>query len=269
MIDYAAEFVNYTGAFPDIEAVNVSAPGAGDGTEFIAAMVNDIWGRAQALMNYAGLSPDGVTEADGTAQILDAIAQGYGVGPGIGVIYWKNDTPAVWGDRVLLFQGQEILIATYARLFAAVYCGDATNATAPAFYATNGAGVRTTPGAGGTHFVIPDARGLSLKNIGDATISARVKTGPVSLGSVQEDQMQLLTGSTNDNMVSDDGITYSGVFSDSVQGAKVFAFNAGVSKSTTDTFDFKSSNSPDARTSATTAGNTRDSTLGTNFGITY
>ena len=36
MIDYAATFTNYSGSFPNIEAVNVSAPGAGDGTEFVA-----------------------------------------------------------------------------------------------------------------------------------------------------------------------------------------------------------------------------------------
>lgn len=140
MIDYAATFTNYTGAFPDIEAVNVSAPGAGDGTEFVAALVNDIWGRAQALLDYAGLSPDGVQEAPDTAQILEAIGKGYGVGPGIGVIYWKNGTPATNGDRVILLQGQVIEIANYPLLAAAVYVGDANNPTAPAFYKTSDAG---------------------------------------------------------------------------------------------------------------------------------
>jgi hypothetical protein len=76
MIDYAAVFTNYTGAFPNIEAQNVSAPGAGDGTEFVAALVNDIWGRAQALLDYAGLSPDGVQEAPDTAQFLTALSKG-------------------------------------------------------------------------------------------------------------------------------------------------------------------------------------------------
>ena len=93
MIDYGATFTNYSGAFPNFEAVNVSAPGAGDGTEFVAALVNDIWGRAQALLDYAGMSPDGVQEAPDTAQILTALYKGYGIGPGIGVIYWKNGTP--------------------------------------------------------------------------------------------------------------------------------------------------------------------------------
>src|SRR4030042_3751075 len=114
MIDYEASFINTDGTpFPDTLAVNVSVPGAGDGTEFIAALVNDIWGRAQALLDYAGLSPDGVTEAPDTAQILPAIGKGFGVGPGMGVTYWKNDTPVANGDRVLLLQGQVVLITDY------------------------------------------------------------------------------------------------------------------------------------------------------------
>lgn len=252
MIDYVVEFANTDGtAFPDTLAINVSAPSAGDGTEFTALMINDIWGRAQALMNYAGLTPDGVTEADGTAQVLDALAQGYGIGPGIGVTYWKNDTPAAWGDRVLLLQGQEILIASYARLFAAVYCGDANNATAPAFYATNGAGVRTTPGAGGTHFVLPDSRGLSLKNIGDATVNARVKTGPVSLGSVQEDQLQG---------------HYHRAFTSTNVGADGFPAQSGLAQNDV---TIRAAVTDGVNGTPRTGTATRDSTLGTNFGITY
>ena len=91
MIDYQTSFVNTDGvAFPDTEAVNVSAPGAGDGTEFVALMVNDIWGRAQALMDRAGLTPDGVTEAPGTAQIIEAIGKGFGVGPGFEIVTGKH-----------------------------------------------------------------------------------------------------------------------------------------------------------------------------------
>ena len=167
MIDYLASFTNTDGAaFPNTEAVNVSTPGAGDGTEFVALLVNDIWGRVQAIMDYAGLTPDGVMEAPGTAQIIEALCKGLGVGPGMGVMYWKNDTPAALGDRVLLLQGQVILIATYPLLAAAVYCGDANNATAPAFYKTSDAG-GTTRSTAGTYLVLPDTRGLSLKGVGD------------------------------------------------------------------------------------------------------
>jgi hypothetical protein len=258
MIDYLASFINTDGAaFPDTLAVNVSAPGAGDGTEFVALMVNDIWGRAMALLNYAAMTPDGVTEADGTAQFLDALSHGYGIGPGIGVTYWKNDTPAVHGDRVLLLQGQEILIATYALLFAVVYCGDASNATAPAFYATNGAGVRTTPGAGGTHFVLPDSRGLSLKNIGNATVNARVKTGPVALGEEQEDQGQDHYHQLINGAAVNIGTDTAGAALGNLNGA--FNNASKIGASTTDGVH-----------GAVRAGdNFRDSTLGTNYGITY
>ena len=189
MIDYFASFVNTDGAaFPNTEAVDVSAPGAGDGTEFVALMVNDIWGRAQALMDYAGLTPDGVTEAPDTAQILTAIGRGFAVGPGFGVTYWKNGTPATNGDRVLLMQGQTILIADYPLLAAAVYVGDASNPTAPAFYKTS-----DTPGVtrdtAGAYMVLPDTRAVVLKGAGNQTINTRVKSGP-AFGAVEEDRLQ-------------------------------------------------------------------------------
>lgn len=265
MIDYFATFTNTDlAAFPDTQAVNVSAPGAGDGTEFIAALVNDIWGRAQAMMNYAGLTPDGSAEADGTAQILDAISHGWGIGPGVGVMYWKNDTPAVHGDRVLLLQGQEIAQAAYPLLFAAVYCGDANNATAATFYSTDGAGGRLTPGGGGTHFVLPDTRGLSLKNIGDATISGRTKTGPTELGEVQEDQFQ---GHRFEN----------GVYTQTSIALQKFgdfgaSTNKNASASVSVAFDTGYTGSPltdGVNGTPRTGTNTRDSSIGTNFGITY
>jgi hypothetical protein len=268
MIDYETSFINTNlAAFPDTEGVNVSAPGAGNGTEWVAAFVNDVWGRAQALMDYAGLSPDGVQEAPGTAQIISAISKGFGVGPGFGVTYWKNDTPLAHGDRVLLLQGQTILISTYAALVAATYCGDANNATAPAFYKTSDSG-GTTRSTAGTYFVLPDARGLSLKNIGNAVVNGRTKTGPVKLGEKQEDQMQRVTGSTALNVTA--GPVYmDGVFEyiagASSQSNSIEAINA----SRTSRFSFDSANSPDARTSTLTTGATRDSALGTNFGITY
>jgi hypothetical protein len=253
MIDYAATFSNYTGAFPDIEAKNVSAPGAGDGTEFIAAMVTDIWGRAQALLDYAGLSPDGVQEAPDTAQILSAIGKGFAVGPGIGVTYWKNGTPASFGDRVLLLQGQVILISDYPLLVAATYCGNANNATAPAFYKTSDAG-GTTRSTAGTYMVLPDTRGLSLKNIGNATINTRTKTGPVSLGSIQEDQAQ---GHYHGNdQYSAAGNGYIGRQGN---GSNFEHVTGQVKELVTD----------GTNGTPRTGTNTRDSSIGTNFGITY
>ncbi len=263
MIDYLASFANTNGvAFPDTESINVTAPGAGDGTEFVKLMVDDIWGRAQALMDYAGLVPDGVSEAPDTAQILDAIGLGFGVGPGVGVIYWKNDTPAVHGDRILLLQGQEILIATYPLLFAAVYVGDPDNPTAPAFYATNGAGVRTLPGGGATHFILPDSRGLSLKNIGDAIVNGRTKTGPVELGEEQEDQAQhhwhdVQSKTGGQKFYEDTGGA----------GGRVTIVTATADLARP--FEAEMMITDGVSGAPRGGANTRDSILGTNFGITY
>jgi len=257
MIDYLASFTNTNSvAFPDTEAVNVSAPGAGDGTEFVAILVNDIWGRVQAIMDYAGLTPDGVMEAPGTAQIIEALCKGLGVGPGMGVMYWKNDTPAALGDRVLLLQGQVILIATYPLLAAAVYCGDANNATAPAFYKTSDAG-GTTRSTTGAYMVLPDTRGLSLKGVGDATVNGRTKTGPASLGEVQEDQIQ---GHWHNFLISNGG----GALGANITNASSLdygQYNLGA---------IVDSPITDGTNGTPRTGNaTRDSSIGTNFGITY
>ena len=259
MIDYLATFVNQDGnPMPDTHAINVSAPGAGDGTEFVAAMVNDIWGRAQALLDFAGLTEDGAQDDASRvypdiSQNIEALFKGLAVGPGFGKIYWKNDTPAVWGDRVLLLQGQEIAIATYPYLFDAVYVGNAANPTAPAFYATNGAGVRTLPPAA-THFILPDCRGLSLKNIGDAVVNGRTKVGPVELGEEQED-----TGQGHYHKLN----WLNSVFTAGVVNALVDIPGGSDTGSTIEEITDGAHGVPRIDD------NTRDSTLGTNFGITY
>lgn len=273
MVDYDTVMTNTNSvAFPGTLAVNVTAPGAGDGTEFVKIMVDDIWGRAQALMDYAGLTPDSVTEAPDTAQILDAIGLGFGVGPGMGVIYWKDGTPAANGDRVLLLQGQVILIATYPLLAAACYIGDGNNADTDytGFYKTSDAG-GTTRSTSGTYMVLPDARGLSLKNIGDAVVNTRTKTGPVKLTELQEDQGQAWQlGAEEDATGARDywGVTGPRDLVDTTQ--------AGVNETT-----FKgattvqgSSRILHAKNDGTNGDpreglNTRDSVLATNFGITY
>ncbi len=74
MIDYLATFINTNGsAFPNTAAKNETSPGAADGTEFIKALIDDIWGARQALLDEVSLAPDGVTEAVGASQQLDAL----------------------------------------------------------------------------------------------------------------------------------------------------------------------------------------------------
>ena len=74
MIDYLASFTNTNGsAFPDTLAINATGAGTGDGTEFVKLMVDDFWGARQALLDAAGLTPDSVTEAPDTSQLLESI----------------------------------------------------------------------------------------------------------------------------------------------------------------------------------------------------
>ena len=255
MINYKTSFTNtdHT-AFPNTLAVNVSVPGAGDGTEFVALMVNDIWGRAQALLNYAGLTPDGVTEAPDTAQILKAIGKGFAVGPGLGVTYWKNGTPAANGDRVLLLQGQVIAAASYPLLCAAVYVGDASNPTAPAFYYTSDAGGTTRSTVNKTYMVLPDTRAVSLKGAGNQTISTRVKSGP-AFGAVQEDQMQ--------------GHYHQAYAGNATAGGSSIQITAQIGTTALHSTTVQAATTDGTNGTPRTGLTTRDCTLGTNYGITY
>ncbi len=127
----AIENVNafVTGVFPDTVADNSTGASTADGFEFIAEYINNsIIGNQQDWMDYAGLTPDGVTEAAGVSQIREAIQKGNAVGPG-----WVHrrdifDSPAVNGDRSLILAEQGVLIATYPELDAATWIGGNTAA---------------------------------------------------------------------------------------------------------------------------------------------
>lgn len=267
MYDIGTAFTNKGGSWPNWTAKNVTAPGAGDGTEFIAALVNDIWGVHQAIMAYAGLSPNGVTEAAGanpttapTSQILEAMHKGFAVGPGIGVTYWKSGSPAANGDRVILLQGQVVLIANYPLLAAACYCGDTLNPTAPAFYKVTDVG-GLTRSTSGTYMVIPDTRGLSLKGVGNHTINAGVKTGPASIGAILEDSFQGFNRTFTTLVASAGGNGSSYVMG--AGGASVLLTIPNGSGATQAIVTDGVNGLP--RTGA----QTQDCTIGTNFGITY
>jgi hypothetical protein len=190
MINYLASFTNTDlAAFPDTAAVNASGPSATDGTEFVKLMIDDIWGRNQATMNYAGLVPDGVTEADGTAQMIEVLQKGFGAPPGA-IIEWANAVdPAVSGHRAILLQGQGVLIASFPDLDAAVYVGDGNNAAVHAgggkFYrASDSAG--TTPNIAGPYLILPDARGVTTRGL---DVAAAIDPDGASrfLGDIQSD----------------------------------------------------------------------------------
>jgi hypothetical protein len=159
MIKYEDIVTNATGTFPDTVAQNVSVPGAGDGTEFVAATVDDTWGFHQALMDYAGLTPDAVTEAPGTSQMLEALKLCFGH-PGE-VVMWHGveDPNTEYGCRLLPLEGQCVEVADYADLLAAVYVGNGNNATYPSYYRCDNSdgSVRNTAGA---YLCLADMRGV-------------------------------------------------------------------------------------------------------------
>lgn len=188
MIDYKASFTNTDGVnFPATAAINASGAGATDGTEFVKIMIDDEWGARQALMDYAGLTPDTVTEAAGASQALDALLLIAG-GPGEVVQYMKNSDPSVSGDRVLLLNGQGILRASFPELDAAVYVGDGDNATASAFYrADNSDG--SSRNIAGIYLILPETRGYAPRGL-DVAASVDPDGASRDLGSLQIDAFQ-------------------------------------------------------------------------------
>jgi len=152
-----------TGDWPATVAKNASGPLASDGTPFTADLINDLWGGRIDLMVRASLTPDGVTEANATSQFVAALHRVIR-GPGEIVLLALNTTTLAT-RRIIALTGQIITIANYAELCAAVYCGDADNPTAPAFYKTSDAGGTTRSTTGG-YMVFPDARGLVVRGLG-------------------------------------------------------------------------------------------------------
>jgi len=115
--------------------------------------------------------------ADGTTYHRVAAAKADGLnglaytpnfrGPGELVESCLNAT-ALASRRLIALTGQVITIASYPELCTAVYCGDANNPTAPAFYKTSDAG-GSTRSTSGAYMVFPDARGLMIVGIGQNT----------------------------------------------------------------------------------------------------
>lgn len=74
MKDYKTVFTNTDNVvFPDTAAVNASGGGATDGTEFVKLFIDDLWGAAQAIMDFAGYTPSGVDESATVSQRLQAL----------------------------------------------------------------------------------------------------------------------------------------------------------------------------------------------------
>lgn len=68
--------------YPLGKAKNVSSPGSGDGTAFLALWVNDLWGYQQALLDSAGIVPSGTPDKVGASQYLEALIAVIGANSG-------------------------------------------------------------------------------------------------------------------------------------------------------------------------------------------
>lgn len=188
-IDSNVAFVNTNGsAFPNNEAVNASGPSATDGTEFVKTMIdNYMFGPQQALLDYAGLTPNGTPESAGASQELDALKFSFGH-PGESVDWYGQADPGTLGLRLLLLNGQGVLVASYPELTNAVYVGDGNNATAEAFFRADDAG-GAVRNINGDFLILADARGR-FKRALDTTGAIDPDGASRLVGDSQEDTMQ-------------------------------------------------------------------------------
>lgn len=258
MIDYYSSFVYTNGVvFPDTLAINATGAGTGDGTEIVKILIDDLWGARQALMDAAGLTPDSVTEAPDTSQLLEAIRKICG-SPGEGVIWWKDSDPAITGDRVLLLNGQGILRANYPELDAAVYVGDTANPTASAFYHADDAGgtIRNTTGI---YLILPDTRGYVLRGL-DTAGSVDPDGASRDMGSIQDFALENITGTVGFKIPATQSAP-TGVFVRTAGTIQSALQLSGTGPEEIITFD--------ASTVVNTATETRMVNIATKFGIRY
>ncbi len=66
-------------AYPYGEAQNVSTPGDGTGTPFVAALVNDLFGFQQALLQEAEITPNNTPDTATASQYLEALKAIFGL----------------------------------------------------------------------------------------------------------------------------------------------------------------------------------------------
>jgi hypothetical protein len=209
MIAYEDIVTNATGTFPDTTAQNVSIPGAGDGTEFVAAVVDDIWGFHQALLDYAGMTPDDVTEAAGASQMVEALKQCFGW-PGE-VVMWhgvEDDPNAEFGCKLIPLEGQCITVADYPDIVEAVYVGDGNNATYPVYYRCDNSN-GTTRNTAGAYLRLADTRGVFVRGYdptGENDPDGASRLFPA--GKTISDLMQECSMQEHDHRIKTDGGYY-------------------------------------------------------------
>jgi hypothetical protein len=185
--------------------------------------------------------------------------------PGMMIEYVADGDPAVNGDRVILQQGQTVLIADYQNAFDKVY----KDQTTPAFFKCDVGG---TPNAAGLYFIMQDRRAVVPKGIGDQDINGRTKSGPSELSAVEEDRGQgWQAGASQDNTGSRDTWMRAWIRdkldSTSLVGAGYtqFYLETGAQGDAKMIKAMNDGTNGDPRTGATT----RENSIGTIWGLTY
>lgn len=110
MKDFSAYLTNFAGAWPSVTAVNDTTGTAQDGTEWVAALIDDWWGFDQAIMSEAGFTPDGNDEVYNDSQKLRALRKIFGQQT-IPRNYTETDIAAKRWDRATVAAG-----ASWARM---------------------------------------------------------------------------------------------------------------------------------------------------------
>ncbi|NDB79107.1 tail fiber protein, partial [archaeon] len=195
------------------------------------------------------------THSDGT--YFWDVHQNFYVPPGAIMAFAMTGNPDGW----IYCDGSELDLLIYAGLYNAI--GTTWGAL------TDGAGL-----VGTTHFRVPDLRGAFLRGTGSKSINARTKTGQ-SVGSFAEDQMQKITGSFKTSSskgflydYSETSSTVSGALKGIYEGYASSGYAQGA-QAYLNGFSFNSSNSPDARTSSTTDGETYPYNAAVKYYIKY
>lgn len=180
------KYTNISSTFPNAIMIDASGAGLTDGSEFAALPLNDGWEPfSQAFMSYAsGVQlqniptgsvgvPNGVADAVGVSQMLEAIQKSIGNGPG-NYTLWANELdPSVTGDRILLLAEQGVLVAVYPGIDAANWIGGNTAAQVAAeaagqkFYRSSDAG-GAVGDAAGPYIQLPPQNPTFLKQYSEA-----------------------------------------------------------------------------------------------------
>lgn len=94
-----------TAAYPYGKARNITVPGDGTGTPWEAALVNDIFGFQQALLNLASITPNGTPDSATASQYLDAVLSIIGTRGYSSIANMVADTSLKSGNLVFTFDG--------------------------------------------------------------------------------------------------------------------------------------------------------------------